>query len=229
MKSFKSIIEKKQTDTKTPNGFCILKPEFVDEYEEEFCALLEHYGWNILNKKRIRLTPDQASQLYVNLEKEPYYNELCNYMSSGDCLCCACRNECDDPIKEMGDLKKCVREMWGKDEMKNAMHSSDSKDNVVRECDICFENFNNINNIKEDINYYDDIITRLNEAKENNIPVEEGIFKALVGGVAGMTIAPSIMKAICSILGVDVKGQFGSILTSRLVLTALCAKMGWDK
>ena len=228
MKSFKSVIEKKQADVKTPNGFCILKPGFVDEYEEEFCSLLEHYGWNILDKKRVRLSPDQASLLYVNLEEEPYYKELCNYMSSGDCLCCSCRNECADPIKEMADLKKCVREMWGEDEMKNAMHSSDSADNVVRECGICLESCDN--NIKEDnSNSYDDIITRLTEAKENAVPVEEGIFKALVGGVAGMTIAPSIMKALCSILGVDVKGQFGSVLTSRLVLTALCAKMGWDR
>lgn len=220
MKSFKSTIEEKHTIEKTPNAFCILKPEFVKEYEQDFDNLLQHYGWKVLQKQRKVLTPDQASQLYVNLESEPYYHTLCDYMSSGDCICCSCYGNFKDPIKEMCDLKSLVREMWGKDEMKNAMHCSDSIENVIRECNIC---------MNSNENRYDNIISALTEAKEQNVPIEEGLFKALVGGVAGMTIAPTIMKALCSILGVDVKGQFGSILTSRLVLTALCAKMGWDK
>lgn len=76
---------------------------------------------------------------------------------------------------------------------------------------------------------YDDMIKRLQEAKESGTPVDEGLFGAIIGGVAGITIAPSIMKAVCKVLGVDVKGQFGSLITSRLVLTALCTEMGWRK
>lgn len=86
----------------------------------------------------------------------------------------------------------------------------------------------NSSNINES-DIYNDVIYKLEEAKNNNIPIEEGLFGALVGGVAGMTVAPAIMKALCSVLGVDPRGQFGSILTSRLVLTALCTKMGWNK
>ena len=76
---------------------------------------------------------------------------------------------------------------------------------------------------------YDDVITRLNEAKEQGMPIEEGIIGALVGGVAGVTLAPSLMKAVCKVLGVDTKGEFGSLLTSRLVLGAVCAELGWKK
>ena len=76
---------------------------------------------------------------------------------------------------------------------------------------------------------YDDMIQKLQEAKESGTPNDEGLFGAIVGGVAGITIAPSIMRAVCKILGIDVKGQFGSLITSRLVLTALCAEMGWRK
>ena len=76
---------------------------------------------------------------------------------------------------------------------------------------------------------YDDVITRLNEAKEQGMPIEEGIIGALVGGVAGVTLAPSLMKAVCKVLGVDTKGRFGSLLTSRLVLGAVCAELGWKK
>ena len=76
---------------------------------------------------------------------------------------------------------------------------------------------------------YDEVIQKLQEAKESGTPIDEGLFGAIVGGVSGITIAPSIMRAVCKILGVDVKGQFGSLITSRLVLTALCTEMGWRK
>ena len=61
---------------------------------------------------------------------------------------------------------------------------------------------------------YDSIIEKLNEAKENGTPIDEGIFGAIGG-------------AICKALGVDPKGSFGSLLTSRLVMGAICTTMGW--
>ena len=82
--------------------------------------------------------------------------------------------------------------------------------------------------ITEDINY-DTVISKLQEAKENNIPLEEGILGAIVGGTVGLTMGPAIMKAVCKCLGVDEKGQFGQLLTSRLMLTALGTYMGWKK
>ena len=76
---------------------------------------------------------------------------------------------------------------------------------------------------------YDEVIQKLQEAKESGTPIDEGLLGAVIGGIAGVTIAPSIMKAVCKILGIDTKGQFGSLMTSRLVLTALCTEMGWRK
>ena len=76
---------------------------------------------------------------------------------------------------------------------------------------------------------YDDMIKKLQEAKESGTPIDEGLFGAVIGGIAGITIAPSIMKAVCKIHGIDTKGQFGSLMTFRLVLTALCTEMGWRK
>ena len=52
---------------------------------------------------------------------------------------------------------------------------------------------------------YDEIIQKLNEAKENNIPVNEGILGAIAGGMVGATVGPKLMQAICKALGVDVK------------------------
>ena len=74
---------------------------------------------------------------------------------------------------------------------------------------------------------YDQIIQKLNEAKENNIPVNEGILGAIAGGMVGATVGPKLMQAICKALGVDVKGLFGSLLTSKLVMGSVGTAMGW--
>lgn len=90
------------------------------------------------------------------------------------------------------------------------------------------EQIANQNQINEDLaKQYDDIIKQIKEAKENNVPIEEGIFGAIFGGITGATAGPAIMKAVCKVLGVDEKGQFGSLLTSRLVLAALGTHLGW--
>ena len=74
---------------------------------------------------------------------------------------------------------------------------------------------------------YDNIIKKLQEAKDNDIPIEEGIIGAVVGGLTGATFGPKVMKAVCKALGVDEKGPFGSLLTSRLILTSVGTTVGW--
>ena len=74
---------------------------------------------------------------------------------------------------------------------------------------------------------YDKIIELLQEAKENEEPLDEGVGKALIGAAAGITVGPSIMKGVCHVLGIDEKGTLGNLMTSSLVLTALAAYLGW--
>ena len=76
---------------------------------------------------------------------------------------------------------------------------------------------------------YDDMIKKLQEAKESGTHIDEGLLGAVIGGIAGVTMPRAIMRAVCKILGIDVKGQFGSLITSKLVLAALCTEMGWRK
>ena len=133
----KSIIEyiKESLIVNNPisvNGFCILKPEFL-EHEYEFEKLLENNNWKIVQKVKRTLSLPEAEELYIKLKDKDFYNDLCTYMASGDSISYLCYKDCKDPIKEMNTLKNKVRKTWGKDDMKNAMHSSDSKENVERE------------------------------------------------------------------------------------------------
>ena len=133
------IKESLENDPKQMNGFAILKPGFLD-YEQQWKDLIgKTEGWDIIRCNRVYLEPEQAAELYSPHKDKDFYNDLCKYMSSGECVCCTCHKDCKDPIEEMKKIKDKVRNKWGIDDMKNAMHSSDSLDNVYRESKICLK------------------------------------------------------------------------------------------
>lgn len=119
------------------NAFVILKPGFT-EHENDWLNMLRNNGWQIIQHKKIKLTHDQAEELYSMHKDKKFYSELCDYMCSDDCVCCTCHKDTDDAIAQMKKLKDRVRDVWGIDDMRNAMHSSDSIENVNRESKIIF-------------------------------------------------------------------------------------------
>ncbi len=134
MKKFSDIIKKENN-----NAFVILKPGFLDK-EKTWIDALQNDGWKIIQRERKHLDIDTAKKLYEMHKDKDFYLDLCEYMSSDECVCCTCYKNCKDPIKEMSKLKDNIRDLWGKSEMKNAMHSSDSMENVRRETKIIFKN-----------------------------------------------------------------------------------------
>ena len=122
------------------NSFVILKPEFLS-HKNEWIETLQNNEWDILDKKQLTLSKDQAAELYSMHKGKDFYDDLCKYMSSGECLCCKCYKECNNPIEEMDKLKDQIRNKWSKDDMKNVMHSSDSLQNVKRESKIIFNEY----------------------------------------------------------------------------------------
>ena len=77
-------------------------------------------------------------------------------------------------------------------------------------------------NVNEDLEkQYDNIIERLQEAKMQGRPIDEGI----LGAIGGATFGPAVMRAVCDALGINQKGALGNLMTSRLVLTAIGAKL----
>jgi nucleoside-diphosphate kinase len=123
------------------NGFCILKPEFL-EHEDDFKNMLTNNGWRIIQTVRRTLTHEEAQELYKMHKQKKFYKDLCDYMSSSDSICYMCYKDCDNPIKDMKTIKDMVRKAWGIDDMKNGMHSSDSLENVKREYKLIFEHKN---------------------------------------------------------------------------------------
>lgn len=119
-----------------PNGFCLLKPGFI-KHNDEFKNKLTDNGWKILKDGECTLSDVQAKDLYAPHKDKDFYGDLCSYMVSAPCHWYSCYKDCEDPIKDMNKIKDEIRKAWGEDDMKNAMHSSDSIDNVNREYMIC--------------------------------------------------------------------------------------------
>lgn len=56
--------------------------------------------------------------------------------------------------------------------------------------------------------------------------MDEGLFSAIALGALGATAGPAIMKAVCKCLGINENGCLGNLLTSRVVLAAICGELG---
>jgi nucleoside-diphosphate kinase len=129
MKLFKEIRESFKN-----MEFVIIKPGF-ERYKDEILDYLVKNGLVINKVLKRHLSLDKALLLYIPHYNKDFYWDLCEYMSSGDSIGYLLYN----PKKvDILKLKDNIRKIYGKDEMHNAIHSSDSKANVKRESNIYF-------------------------------------------------------------------------------------------
>ena len=124
-----------------PNAFCMLKPGF-NQYKDEFERLLKLNGWKIIKHCTKQFTRPEIEDFYIMHKDQGFYHKLCDYMITEACECYSCYKHCKDPYKEMGEFKKKIRDEWGEDEMRNGMHSSDNKENMLKESNIAFNSVN---------------------------------------------------------------------------------------
>lgn len=114
--------------------FLIIKPEFL-HLKNQILKYLKDFGIIPIRELRKTLTLSEAKQLYKPHSKEDFYPSLCKYMSSGDSIgFVLCNYKGADLLK----IKDNIRNKYGVDEMRNAVHSSDSDKNVERESKIYF-------------------------------------------------------------------------------------------
>ena len=125
----------------------IIKPDAVernlqDQIKQEFI----NKGFEIIKEKKIHISKEEAERFYKVHESKPFYNNLCNYLSSGPIVVMTLQREnavtenrklmgATNPIDaEEGTLRK----KYGISIDKNSVHGSDSLENAKIELDFFF-------------------------------------------------------------------------------------------
>ena len=126
----------------------IIKPDAVernlqDEIKNEF----NKNGFAISKEKKIHISKQEAEQFYKVHETKPFYNDLCEYLSSGPIIVMSLqkKNAVLDNRKLMGTTnpkeaeKGTLREKYGISIEKNSVHGSDSIESAKIEIDFFFK------------------------------------------------------------------------------------------
>lgn len=120
----------------------ILKPDSVAAGKAgAILAQLEREGFRVLGLKKIRLAPEQARAFYSVHRERPFFEGLVRFMTEGPVVVAALeRSEAVSHLRRtMGatDSKKAeagtVRNLFGTDIERNAIHGSDSAENAAAE------------------------------------------------------------------------------------------------
>lgn len=136
----KHLIELINEHIKTPDttkAFTIIKPGFLEYEDEIYDYIIKHNFEMYDHTEAMKMSDSQIKELYKMHKDKDFYEDLCKYMK-GDVKIAIWGYKGNDPINEMNKIKDHFRNKYGKDEMKNVMHSSDSLENVKREANIIF-------------------------------------------------------------------------------------------
>lgn len=119
--------------------FTMIKPDAVGAGNTgAIIKMIEEAGFQIIAMKKTRLTKERAGQFYAIHRERPFYNDLCEYMSSGDIVPMILEKSgaVEDFRKLIGatDPKKAeagtIRNLFAKSIEANAIHGSDSDANA---------------------------------------------------------------------------------------------------
>ena len=118
--------------------FVVIKPGFLDK-TVDILNIYKEEGWDVKFSTIKKLLLDEAKELYKVHKKEDFYKDLCEYMSSDVTRAFIFSKQTnDDEFKEATKIKDKIREKWGESDMRNVVHSSDSKENMEHEAGIYF-------------------------------------------------------------------------------------------
>lgn len=122
--------------------FTMIKPDAVAAGNTgAIIKMIEEAGFRIVSLKKSRLSRERAGEFYAVHQARPFYNELCEYMSSGFIVPMILEkdNAVEDFRKLIGatDPKKAapgtIRNLFAKSIEANAIHGSDSDSNAELE------------------------------------------------------------------------------------------------
>ena len=133
----------------TEQTLSIIKPEAVERnLDNEIKELFKNDGFSILKEKKIQIEKSEAEKFYKVHETKPFYNDLCEYLSSGPIVVMVLEKNGAvlDNRRLMGatDPKQAkentIRKIYGISIDKNSVHGSDSVDNAKKEIKFFFKN-----------------------------------------------------------------------------------------
>ena len=126
----------------------IIKPDAMERnLENKIKDIFIKNSFEILKEKKVKLEKKEAEEFYKVHETKPFYNDLCNYLSSGPVLVMVLKKE--NAIAENRELMGAtnpqdaapgtIRKEFGISIDKNSIHGSDSKDNAEKEISFFFK------------------------------------------------------------------------------------------
>ena len=126
----------------------IIKPDAVErKLDNEIKEIFKSRGSSIVNEKKIQIEKNEAEKFYKVHETKPFYNDLCDYLSSGPIVVMILQKE--NAVKENRELMGAtnpkdaedgtIRKKYGISIDKNSVHGSDSIDNAKIEIDFFFK------------------------------------------------------------------------------------------
>ena len=127
----------------------IIKPDAVERnLIENIKNIFLENQLKIVQEKKIQISKEEAAEFYKVHQTKPFYERLCNYLSSGPITVMILEGE--DAVKAnrriMGatDPKNAeegtIRKLYGLSIDKNSIHGSDSIENAKKEIEFFFKN-----------------------------------------------------------------------------------------
>ena len=126
----------------------IIKPDAVKAgHADEINLMIKNSGLKILKKKELQLSKEEAQKFYAIHSDKPFYNELCEFMTSGPIIVQMIegKNAIELYRKVMGATnpneadENTIRKKFATSIQENAVHGSDSKDNAIKELNFFFK------------------------------------------------------------------------------------------
>ena len=126
----------------------IIKPDAVERnLENEIKEMFKINGFNILKEKKVQIEKSEAEKFHKIHQTKPFYNDLCEYLSSGPIVAMVLEKE--NAILANRDLmgatnpgnakEGTIRKKYGISIDKNSVHGSDSIENAKIEIDFFFK------------------------------------------------------------------------------------------
>ena len=126
----------------------IIKPDAMERnLENRIKNIFKKNNFEIVKEKKVKLEKKDAEEFYKVHETKPFYNDLCNYLSSGPILVMVLKREnaVTENRKIMGATNPkeadqgTLRNEFGISIDKNSVHGSDSKENAEKEINFFFK------------------------------------------------------------------------------------------